>query len=138
MQTHLVPKIMHQNFAINLQRPLNYSKNSFIVLVPEVLFPKLVGPCCKFVTSVKGGRCHMWLRGSVQAFHTTALGSNTEHSIRRKMHSQQKSVKWTQRTFVDELWKVACLKGMKCSQPNCMNASRILKIYSSSTNPTSV
>ena len=33
MQTYLVPKIMHQNLAIIL-RQFNYSKNSFIVLVP--------------------------------------------------------------------------------------------------------
>ena len=33
MQTHLVPKIMHQNFAIIL-RQFNYSKNSFIIMVP--------------------------------------------------------------------------------------------------------
>ena len=32
MQTHLVPKIMHQNFAVILQQ-FNFSKNSFIVLV---------------------------------------------------------------------------------------------------------
>ena len=35
MQTHLVPKIMHQNLAINLWQ-FNYSKNSFIVLVPGI------------------------------------------------------------------------------------------------------
>ena len=34
MQTHLVPKIMHQNLAITLQQ-FNYGKNSFIVLVPD-------------------------------------------------------------------------------------------------------
>ena len=33
MQTHLVSKIMHQNLAIILQQ-FNFSKNSFIVLVP--------------------------------------------------------------------------------------------------------
>ena len=37
MQTHLVSKIMHQNLAIIL-RQFNYSKNSFIVLVPGLLF----------------------------------------------------------------------------------------------------
>ena len=34
MQTHLVSKIMHQNLAVIL-RQLNFSKISFIVLVPE-------------------------------------------------------------------------------------------------------
>ena len=34
MQTHLVPKIMHQNLAIILQH-FNYANNSFIVLVPD-------------------------------------------------------------------------------------------------------
>ena len=33
MQTHLVSKIMHQNLAVIL-RQLNYSNNSFIVLIP--------------------------------------------------------------------------------------------------------
>ena len=37
MQTHLVPKIMHQNLTIILQQ-FNYSKNSFIVLVPWLPF----------------------------------------------------------------------------------------------------
>ena len=34
IQTHLEPKIMHQNLAIILQH-FNYSKNSFIALLPE-------------------------------------------------------------------------------------------------------
>ena len=34
MQTHLVPKIMDQNHAVNL-RHFNYSKYSFIVEVPD-------------------------------------------------------------------------------------------------------
>ena len=34
MQTHLVSKIMHQNFAVILQQ-FNNSKNSFAVLVPD-------------------------------------------------------------------------------------------------------
>ena len=33
MQTHLVPKITHQNIALIVQL-FNYGKNSFIVLVP--------------------------------------------------------------------------------------------------------
>ena len=37
IQTHLVPKIMHQNIAIILQQ-FNYSKNLFIVLVPGAGF----------------------------------------------------------------------------------------------------
>ena len=37
MQTHLVPKIMHQFFSIILQH-FNYDKNSFIVLVPYICF----------------------------------------------------------------------------------------------------
>ena len=36
MQTHLEPKIVHQNLAVKL-RQFNYSKNRFILLVPEVL-----------------------------------------------------------------------------------------------------
>ena len=35
MQTHLVRKIIHQNLAVILWQ-LNYSKISFIVLVPEI------------------------------------------------------------------------------------------------------
>ena len=37
MQTHLVHKIMHQNFDLIL-RQLNYYKNSFIALFPSVIF----------------------------------------------------------------------------------------------------
>ena len=34
MQTHLGPKIMHQNITVFLPQ-FNYSKNSFIVFVPD-------------------------------------------------------------------------------------------------------
>ena len=33
MQTHLVPKIMHQNLAVILWQ-FNYGKSSFMVLIP--------------------------------------------------------------------------------------------------------
>ena len=36
MQTHLVPKIVHQNLAVILWQ-FNYSENSFIVLVPDII-----------------------------------------------------------------------------------------------------
>ena len=42
MQTHLVPKIMHQNLAVILQQ-FNYGKNIFIVLVPGVNAAKPLG-----------------------------------------------------------------------------------------------
>ena len=42
MQTHLVPKKMHQNLAVILQQ-FNYGKNIFIVLVPGVNAAKPLG-----------------------------------------------------------------------------------------------
>ena len=43
MQTHLVPKIMHQNLAFIL-RQFNDSQNSFIVLVPDALLDQTPPP----------------------------------------------------------------------------------------------
>ena len=51
MQTHLVPKIMHQNLTIILQQ-FNYSKNSFIVLVPGEQCPVI------FQISFEAQSCH--------------------------------------------------------------------------------